>query len=215
MTEIQRVVANKWAHLIRGLNAKIIKPEDNFFDLGGHSLLGQQMLLDLRKDIGTDVSINALYEYKSLDRFSKHVETCSSRIDFRDGDANEINEGQSHLYAQSLDELMERLPDSFGPAHIELFQEFDETIVFLTGATDFLGAYIIKEVLSRSSRAVRLIAHVRSVKDPQIAFERLRRSLQGYGLWQDDWSTRLKCVVGDLSQPQLGVEEQTWHQLCQ
>jgi L-aminoadipate-semialdehyde dehydrogenase len=71
--------------------------------------------------------------------------------------------------------------------------------VFLTGATGFLGAYLIKDILQRTSRQIQLIAHVRSVKDPKGAFARLRRSLEGYSMWQDEWTFGLSCVVGDLS----------------
>jgi L-2-aminoadipate reductase len=77
-----------------------------------------------------------------------------------------------------------------------------------------LGAYIIKDLLDRTSRAVRLITHVRGAKSPKAAFERLRRSLEGHGIWQDSWSTRLSCVVGDLSKPQLGMDQNTWHNLA-
>ncbi|KAF4453084.1 L-aminoadipate-semialdehyde dehydrogenase [Fusarium austroafricanum] len=38
----------------------------------------------------------------------------------------------------------------------------------------------------RTSREIQLIAHVRSVKDPKGTFSRLRRSLEGYGMWRDD-----------------------------
>ncbi len=49
LTEIERLVATKWADRIPGLAAKTILPENNFFDVGGHSLAAQQVLLDLRK----------------------------------------------------------------------------------------------------------------------------------------------------------------------
>src|SRR5215469_13683832 len=66
LTETERTVATKWASLIRGLNAKTITPQNNFFDLGGHSILAQQILLDIRRETGTNISINTLYEYPSL-----------------------------------------------------------------------------------------------------------------------------------------------------
>ena len=209
MTETQRAVAETWAKLIRGLNAKTIKPEDDFFDLGGHSLLAQQMLLDIRRNSGANISINALYEHKTLTGFSTQVERHSKDFKPMNGEAPEV-EQQAPEYAQSLNELLDQLPPSYGKADLA-----DKPTIFLTGATGFLGAYIIKDLMERSSRVKKLIAHVRGVKDSEAAHDRVRRCLQGYGLWQDQWSGRLRCVVGDLSQPQLGIEDQTWRKLAE
>jgi L-aminoadipate-semialdehyde dehydrogenase len=115
----------------------------------------------------------------------------------------------------SLDELLSKLPSTYQTANPKTIREAAKSTVFLTGATGFLGAYIIKDVLERTSRDVRLIAHVRGVKDPKAALDRLRQSLQGYGLWRNEWSARLSCIVGDLSKPQLGIEKDTWNTLAQ
>jgi L-aminoadipate-semialdehyde dehydrogenase len=74
LTETEQVVAQKWAELVRGLNPKTIQREHSFFDMGGHSLLAQQLLLMTRKDLGANVSINALYEYPTLGGFSAQIE---------------------------------------------------------------------------------------------------------------------------------------------
>ena len=60
LTETERIVATKWANLIRGLNPKTVTPQNDFFDLGGHSILAQQMLLHIRRETGANVSINTL-----------------------------------------------------------------------------------------------------------------------------------------------------------
>lgn len=213
LTQTERTVATKWAGLIRGLNAKTVTPQNDFFDLGGHSILAQQMLLDIRRETGANVSINTLYEHPSLAGFS-------AQIDRRLGSTNGVNGGgaaeeEDTAYAQSLDELLKQLPTTYQTADPATIRAAANPTVFLTGATGFLGAYLIKDILERTSRSVRLIAHVRSVKDPKAAFDRLQRSLQGYGLWNDEWSTRLSCVVGDLSKPQLGIDQHTWQTLSQ
>ena len=214
LTETERTVATKWADLILGLNAKTITPQNDFFDLGGHSILAQQMLLGIRRETGADVSIKTLYEKPSLAGFGAQVDKQLGSTDgFSEGGADVKEEDSA--YSQSLDELLKRLPTTYQTADPVAICASANPMVFLTGATGFLGAYIIKDILERTSRAVRLIAHVRSVKDSKAALDRLRRSLQGYGLWHDEWSTRLSCVVGDLSKPQLGIEQGTWQSLSQ
>lgn len=209
LTDIQRTVVTKWAELIPGLNAKTVRLQNDFFDLGGHSILAQQMLLDIRKATGADVSINTLYEHPNLGGFSVQVEKQLGRLKGVNGESDNLQE-KDLAYAKSLEELLQKLPATYQSADPATIRASSKPTVFLTGATGFLGAYIIKDVLERTSRAVRVIAHVRSVKDPKAANDRLRRSLEGYGLWKDEWSTRLSCVVGDLSKPKLGIEQHVW-----
>jgi L-2-aminoadipate reductase len=214
LTETERTVATKWADLIRGLDARTVTPQNDFFDLGGHSILAQQMVLDIRRKTGANVSINTLYEHPSLASFSAQVDKQLEPINGVNGGGAGAKE-KDPAYAQSLDELLEQLPTTYQTADPAAIRALAKPTVFLTGATGFLGAYLIKDILQRTSRAVRLIAHVRSAKDPKAALDRLRRSLQGYGFWHDEWLTRLSCIVGDLSKPQLGIEQHTWQTLSQ
>ncbi|KAH7246297.1 L-aminoadipate-semialdehyde dehydrogenase large subunit [Fusarium tricinctum] len=145
LSATEQTVATNWSELIPGLNAKTITPQNDFFDLGGHSLLAQQMLLVVRKTIGANVSINTLYEHPSLAGFSAHIDR-----QLKGGAAGESEEDKNPEYARSLEELLKGLPSKAKP------------VVFLTGATGFLGAYLIKDILQRTSRQIQLIAHVRS-----------------------------------------------------
>ncbi|CAM1504022.1 Fc.00g016130.m01.CDS01 [Cosmosporella sp. VM-42] len=213
LTETERTVASRWAELIPGLNAKTITPQNDFFDLGGHSLLAQQMLLVIRKTVGANVSINTLYEFPNLADFSAQVDKQLRSSNGTEGESTA--EAKDPEYARSLDELLKQLPASYQSADPSTIRAKAKPTVFLTGATGFLGAYLIKDILERTSREIKLIAHVRSVKDPKGALARLRRSLEGYGLWRDEWTGRLSCVVGDLSKPQLGIEPSVWETLSQ
>ncbi|KAI2777886.1 large subunit of L-aminoadipate-semialdehyde dehydrogenase [Daldinia loculata] len=211
LTETEQKVAQKWADLIRGLNPKTIRRENVFFDLGGHSLLAQQLLLEIRKSFGADVSISAFYEHPDLASFSAHIEKRLRDANGTDttSDAQEV----TPAYTKSLDELTSQLADKYQSADLKALDDSKILTVFLTGATGFLGSYLVKDVLDRTSREVKLIAHVRGAKDSAAALQRLRRSLQGYGLWKDEWQERLSAVVGDLSKPQLGIDDSTWQKL--
>ncbi|OTA65923.1 large subunit of L-aminoadipate-semialdehyde dehydrogenase [Hypoxylon sp. EC38] len=214
LTPTEQTVAQKWADLIRGLNPKTIRREQNFFDLGGHSLLAQQLLFEVRKGLGADISINAFYEHPDLAGFSSHVEKRIQKAGSTDASASNTQESDA-AYAKSLDELISQLPEKYQSANLEALGTSGPLTIFLTGATGFLGSYLVKDILDRTSCEVKLIAHVRGVKDPTAALQRLRRSLQGYGLWNDGWAERLSAVVGDLSKPQLGVSDSTWQRLAQ
>jgi len=44
------------------LGAEVIEPGDNFFALGGHSLLGTMVLARIREQFGVELSIRAIFE---------------------------------------------------------------------------------------------------------------------------------------------------------
>ena len=214
LTEIERTIASKWSTLIGGLNAKTIAPEHDLFNLGGHSILAQQMLLDIRTDLKANVSINTLYEHPTLSAFSTEVDKQLHPANYAITNGVEAEEQES-AYAKSYEELLKSLPTTYQKADATKLRTGGTPTVFLTGASGFLGSYIINDILQRNKpRPIKLIAHVRGVKDSKAALDRLRGSLQGYGLWQEEWSARLSCVVGDLSKPQLGIEQPVWETLA-
>lgn len=210
LTETEQTVAQLWADVIPGLNPKSVRREVGFFDLGGHSLLAQQFLLTIRKSLGTDVPIMTLYEHPSLAGFSAQVDKL------RNNDTTPVGpEAGEAAYAKSLDELLGHLPKKYQSADGDALGSAEQVTVFLTGATGFLGSYLVRDVLERTARNVKLVAHVRGVKDSEAALARLQRSLQSYGLWKDEWVGRLTAIVGDLSKPQLGIDDATWKTLAQ
>ncbi|KAI0551905.1 putative aminoadipate protein [Xylaria curta] len=211
LTEMQRTVAEKWADLVRGLNPKSIRLEDSFFDLGGHSLLAQQLLLNCRRELKADLTINTLYGASTLAGFAAEVEKQLKKASGIVTD--EIEEGDP-VYAQSLDELLAKLPAKYRSADLQSLGSPGQLTVFLTGATGFLGSYLVKDILERTRRDVKLVAHVRGVKDASAGLDRLKRSLGAYGLWNDEWLPRLSCVIGDLSQPKLGMSELDWQRIA-
>lgn len=205
-SDTEKEMAEQWATLIGGLNPKTLRPDSDFFESGGHSLLAQQLLLDIRKKLGINVSINSLYSNSSLTALSTQVDRQ------REGkDALGATEDSEPAYAQSLDKLLGSLDPKYQTADPAALSPAGKTTVFVTGATGFLGSYIVKDLLKREGISV--IAHVRGTKSVQAALERLQRSLRGYGVWEDSWTTRLSAVIGDLSQPRLGLDEETWNEV--
>jgi L-2-aminoadipate reductase len=211
LSETEKIAATKWAELIRGLNPKTIKRNNEFFDLGGHSLLAQQLLLNIRKELGADISIPTLYEHPSLAGFSAQIDRLTGKAN---GISDTTEADGNDLYAKSLDELKGQLAPKYQSADANRIRASDNITIFLTGATGFLGSYLIRDILERTERSLKLIAHVRGAKDAGAALERLKRSLGGHGLWKDEWSKRLSCVIGDLSKPNLGIDENNWQKLA-
>ncbi|KAI1822510.1 alpha-aminoadipate reductase [Xylaria intraflava] len=207
LSETEKAIASQWSILTPGLNAKTVKPESNFFDCGGHSLLAQQLLLDIRKNLGADITIGVLYGNPTLRGLSTQVDRL------RSGQAVTVDKAAETAYAESFDELVNTLDTKYQNADPAALSPSSGATFFLTGATGFLGAYLVKEILDRGN--TKLIAHIRGVGDLAFANDRLKRSLKGYSLWQDSWADRITCVLGDLSQPRLGLDDASWKNVAE
>ncbi|KAI9147475.1 Reducing polyketide synthase swnK [Paramyrothecium foliicola] len=82
--------------------------------------------------------------------------------------------------------------------------------VLLTGATGFVGVYILFELLKQGIKTYCLI---RAESDER-AHQRLVSTMQEYSLWDPNFAPLLKPVVGDLSQPLLGMSEQAFDDIA-
>ena len=87
--------------------------------------------------------------------------------------------------------------------------EFPED-VFVTGATGFVGAYVVSEMLQLGI-TTHCLVRAGSVEQ---ARKRLVDTLASYGLWHYDYMRLLVPVVGDMSQPLFGLKEETFEQLA-
>ncbi|HAX74509.1 MAG TPA: polyketide synthase [Cyanobacteria bacterium UBA11372] len=87
----------------------------------------------------------------------------------------------------------------------------DPKSIFLTGATGFLGAYLLDELLHKTTADIYCLVRC---GDTEGGIERLKSHLQFYSLWKETLSSRIIPIVGDLSKPLLGLQEEQFSQLA-
>jgi thioester reductase-like protein len=74
--------------------------------------------------------------------------------------------------------------------------------VLITGATGFLGAYLVRELLDTTTAEILCLVRADGVAD---GLRRVRDNLDTYGLWRPGDEHRLLPLPGDLSAPLLGL----------
>ncbi|MYX09095.1 non-ribosomal peptide synthetase [Streptomyces sp. SID8375] len=191
-TPTERAVAERCAAL---LGLERVGAEDNFFELGGHSLLATQFVFRLREDLGTDLPLRALFESPTMAGIAAAI----------DGSA-QAGADAADLPAQV------RLADDVRPAAEVVHCAGQPRHVLLTGATGFFGAFLLRELLRRTTAVVHCLVRGR---DEQDAAKRLRANLERYGLADaDDRDQRLAVVAGDLAEPSLGLSPRKFDELA-
>ena len=187
-------------------------PASDWLAEGGNSISAQGMIFKVRrawKDI--DIPISAIFESPTLEAFAAEIDRAQDPTGLR-LDAGTIqtygNCVKDNPYAVDARNLVAQLPLTI-PSATE--QNSSSCKVFLvTGATGFLGTYIVNFCLKMGHR---VIAHVRAT-DATSAFLRLETSAKAYGLWNEDWKSHLEAVVGDISKTRLGLSKDDWHRVA-
>lgn len=194
-TPTEQVVAGIWQALLEVGSVGVF---DNFFDLGGHSLLITHLLHSVAQAFQVDLPVRSLFDFPTLGAFAEHIDHA------RDGVPGTVKAVDFHAEV--------RLDDDITPPTAEFRVEADSLqAVFLTGATGFVGAFLLRELLQQTNAQVYCL--VRASDDGQ-GLQRLQQSLQAHGLWQEVYRPRLIPVLGDLGLARFGLDEAAFDRLA-
>jgi acyl carrier protein len=68
--EIEEILASIWVEV---LGVTPISVNDDFFDIGGHSLAAMQVMTRIREELGVDLALRDLFEATTLQSLARHV----------------------------------------------------------------------------------------------------------------------------------------------
>jgi L-2-aminoadipate reductase len=204
--------------------------DESFFDLGGHSILATRLIFEIRKAFVINAPLGLVFDQPTIGGLVAAVDALRSN-DFALAEkdtATPTSLSKSPLAAPSRDtskssavteygndqtNLLERLRPSY-PALPADFPNRTLTI-FLTGATGFLGAFVLRDLLQRQSKVQKVICLVRG-SDSQNALDRLRQGATDRECWDEEWvkHKRIEVVIGDLGLDLFGLGEETWARIA-
>ncbi|KAH8065796.1 L-cystine transmembrane transporter [Aureococcus anophagefferens] len=191
--ETEAFVAELWAEVLE-LPMAMVDPEESFFDMGGHSLRATKLVARLNAREGVDVKVAALFERPTI-RGSPRPRASTSRAAYWHGVslATKRVDSQQNLAAADGDDAAAAKRPLEGEA------------VLLTGATGFLGAHLLRELLANEK--VRTVFCLVRASASETPLERVIGTLEKYGLWREaaGWASRIEGVEGDLSLERLGL----------
>jgi thioester reductase-like protein len=84
--------------------------------------------------------------------------------------------------------------------------------IFLTGASGFLGAYLVRALADETAAQIHCHVRARSAED---GLFRIKANLEKFGLWTDSLPARIVAEPGDLSKPLLGLSPERFSWLAQ
>ncbi|WP_223632375.1 amino acid adenylation domain-containing protein [Corallococcus sp. EGB] len=75
-TPVEQLIADQWAELLK---VERVGLTDNFFDLGGHSLIGTQVVSRLRELFGVELPLQQVFDAPTVELLAARVETLRAR----------------------------------------------------------------------------------------------------------------------------------------
>ena len=209
------------AGALLGASTTDLAPDAHFNDLGGDSLSALTFanllheIFDVDVPVGVIVSpatdLQVLADYIEAERTSGTKRPTYAAVHGR-RDATEV-----HARDLTLDKFIDA--QTLAAAPTLPLPSVEVRTVLLTGATGFLGRYLALEWLERMALVDgQLICLVRG-KDAAAARERLDKTFDSgdpelLRHYRELAAQHLEVIAGDKSEPNLGLDQQTWQRLA-
>ena len=186
LTEV--TLADIWKEL---LALDKISVNDNFFEIGGNSILTVRMLSSVKRKLGTDVNISQMFAQPTIAYLAAFI------------DGTGITSGKSE------NNLSLALKDSEMVVKVENTKserEQQPSCILLTGVTGFLGVYLLDGLIKKTNAEIYCLIRGKDIEDVQMRYE---ATLDLYKKEYLKNHPRVKLVKGNLAEINLGMDDAT------
>ncbi|WP_242045553.1 MULTISPECIES: non-ribosomal peptide synthetase family protein [unclassified Calothrix] len=192
VTVVEIQIAQIWSRL---LGIEEVGVYDNFCELGGYSFLAVKLIVQVNEAFQLNIPLDKFLQNPTIAGLIEIINAI--RLD--KNALEPLNDMETEL---SLDPAI--YPENILADPIPQF--------FLTGATGFLGTFLLHELLYKTRADIHCLVRSSSIEEGQA---KIKSSLQRYHLWEESLSSRIIPVLGDLSQPKMGIEPAKFFRLTE
>jgi len=183
------------------LNAQPYNNKFDFFDEGGDSLSAHRFSMAASRIFNVDYSVDHLYEDLTISAIVSRIDKLIEGVNPDSGKYNAEDHALSDC--SLLDNLsISKIRDNSSPENI-----------LITGATGFIGAHTLHELIKTSS--ARIFCLVRS-ESPVAALERIIQTLKHYQLYDQTCEYKLSNIIplpGSMDESKFGLNASYYAEL--
>ncbi len=198
-TETEKLIYAIWKNLLEEDQFGV---HDNYFQLGGQSLMTTVMLSEIQQVFTIELSIEELLSNLTISNLAELVE-C--KLD--GGNTNNLqNRIGITVDLQEEVNLYKDLP----PVTPFKLNTLKMDSIFLTGASGFLGAQLLSDLLMSTDADIYCLVRADNV---DLGFDKIKSSLNKYQLWEASFKDRILIICGALDKPLLGLTQSEFNNL--
>ncbi|MCT2563380.1 non-ribosomal peptide synthetase family protein [Chryseobacterium herbae] len=200
--ETEKIIADIWAE---ELERPVINITDNFFDIGGNSLLVAIVATALNSKIDTKVYMRDIYQFPVLKQLADELITRAKEA----REAIPVEDVEPYVALQQDVYLAPGtvFAGGFDPKQLE-----NPKTIFLTGVTGFVGIHLLQELLDTTDADIYCLVRA---QDEFYAVEKIDRCFKQYHIGRkEEQKPRIIPVIGDLSLPLLGLSDEVFKSLA-
>jgi len=177
-----------------------VTADASFSELGMDSLAAVELTAAIEDSLGVELSMSSVHEHPSLRSL------CDFIREGRRGEAVITSRDRMRADAQLPRDIIvdERRRD-------ERRLTRDARRVLVTGATGFVGAFLVRALVDETSAEI--LCLVRGIGGDSRA--RLRKKLDALGIWSDEVDHRIRIVDGDVALPHFGLSPAHFAELAE
>jgi amino acid adenylation domain-containing protein/thioester reductase-like protein len=188
-----------WAKALQ-LEKNVVGVEDDFFALGGHSLLITNLMSQIQTKFNVTLQVRDLF-------IKPTVRGLLSLIDKRIA----LPSSQHHSLRSEIDFDAEAiLPKDIYPEEMEYMPIENPQNIFLTGASGFLGGFLLEELLKKTMATIYCLVRANNTIEAE---HKLFVNLKEKYIAVETYKHRIVALPGDLAQPRFGFSEETFELL--
>jgi amino acid adenylation domain-containing protein/thioester reductase-like protein len=191
---LEQKLAEIWCQV---LGLEKVSVEENFFNLGGHSLATIQIISRIRETLEIDLPLQYLFTEPTIAGLTKII--------------NQLLQTADHITPIDDFYIDAILDSSIKPQNLPQQSTNQLQHIFLTGATGFLGVHLLHELLEKTSANIHCLVRAENVSE---ARNKLKNKLSFYQLWNEQDSQRIIPIIGNLEKNLLGLSEKEFQDLA-
>ncbi|ORB11408.1 hypothetical protein BST36_30435, partial [Mycolicibacterium moriokaense] len=214
---IEEVIAGIFAQV---LGVDRVGVDDSFFDLGGDSISAMRVIAAVNTALDAQFAVRTLFETPTVAGLAGQWNPDAAMATHGPSFAavHPLTDGRVHASELTLDKFLDDTtlagaPTLAGPST-------EVRTVLLTGATGFLGRYLVLELLEQLGAVDGTLVCLVRGKDDADALRRLEKTFDSgdphlLNHFHDLAADRLQVVAGDKGAESMGLDPQTWQRLAE
>ncbi|MES2217071.1 MAG: amino acid adenylation domain-containing protein [Pseudomonadota bacterium] len=201
-TAALKIPVNKTQEIVKeffsdALSTSAISIDDDFFELGGTSLILSSLASRLYQRFDVAIPLHQFFKIPT-------IEGIAEVITLYDREGINAVMAQKHAVALADDAVLDPM---IKPTGNEMANYTHPKAIFLTGATGYLGAFLLKSLLEQNSALIYCLVRA---DDNEHGYARIEKVMQLYHIWNKDYKSRIVIVRGDLAEKALGLTAEWW-----